>query len=133
MKYLADTDHVADYLNQRSAAKAILDPLLPDGVALSILTHSEVHAGILGSRDPKAAERVFRAFMRGVTILGINQRVSRTNARIRRDLRARKLPVDNRSIDLLIAATAITYDLTLLTRNVRDYRDIGGLKIHPMK
>lgn len=31
-------------------------------------------------------------------------------------------------IDLLIAATALHHDLTLLTRNVRDFRLVPGLK-----
>ena len=33
------------------------------------------------------------------------------------------------SIDLLIAATALEYDLPLVTKNTKDFRDIKGLKL----
>jgi predicted nucleic acid-binding protein len=36
-----------------------------------------------------------------------------------------------RALDLLIAATALTYDLELLTRNTRDFADVPGLKLVP--
>jgi predicted nucleic acid-binding protein len=32
--------------------------------------------------------------------------------------------------DLIIAATALEYGLTVVTRNVHDYRDIPGLSLH---
>jgi len=33
-------------------------------------------------------------------------------------------------MDLLIASTARTFDLTLLTRNIRHFERIPGLRIH---
>jgi len=33
--------------------------------------------------------------------------------------------------DALIAATALTHELTLLTRNVKDFRGVGGLRVRP--
>jgi len=33
-------------------------------------------------------------------------------------------------LDLFIAATALTYDHTLVTRNMDDYKDISGLKLY---
>ena len=33
-------------------------------------------------------------------------------------------------MDLLIAATAVTYDLTLLTRNTKDFQHIAGLNLY---
>ena len=38
--------------------------------------------------------------------------------------------VNSRALDLLIAATALEYDLTLVTRNTEDYGDIPGLKLY---
>jgi predicted nucleic acid-binding protein len=35
-----------------------------------------------------------------------------------------------RSLDLLIAATAITYHLTLVTRNRADYQDVADLTLY---
>ncbi|WP_198675460.1 PIN domain-containing protein [Pleomorphovibrio marinus] len=37
--------------------------------------------------------------------------------------------LDNKLPDEIIAATALTYDLTLLTRNIGDFKKIEGLKV----
>jgi tRNA(fMet)-specific endonuclease VapC len=47
--------------------------------------------------------------------------------RLRLDLRRRGIGVDN--MDLLIGATALVYDLTLVTHNTRYFRDIPGLRL----
>ena len=129
MKYLIDSDTVADWLNQQPAAVTLLTRLFPDGLAISIITHTETMEGILGGRDPDGAERVFRAFLQGVRVLGVTRAVSRRHAQLRIELRRQKRQINERALDLLIAATALTYDLTLITSNTRDYQDIPGLKL----
>ena len=131
MNYLLDTDFVSDWLNARPAAVRLFPRLLADGVAISIITHSETLEGILGGRDPLAAVRVFRTFLQGVRVLGVTRTVtvSRRHAQLRLELRRQKRQVNERALDLLIAATALTYDLTLVTSNTRDYQDIPGLKL----
>lgn len=42
MTYIVDTDWVADYLKGRAAAISLLDQLLPNGVALSVITIGEI-------------------------------------------------------------------------------------------
>ena len=45
MTYLVDTDYVADYLKGQRNVVAILEPLLPEGIAMSIITFAEVYEG----------------------------------------------------------------------------------------
>ena len=40
--------------------------------------------------------------------------------------------VKARALDLINAAIALEHDLTLVTRNVRDYQDIPGLHLYPL-
>ncbi len=42
-----------------------------------------------------------------------------------------RVPRHENSIDKQIAATALTYDLTLVTRNVRDFADTGAKLLNP--
>lgn len=42
-----------------------------------------------------------------------------------------RVPRYENSIDKQIAATALTYDLTLVTRNVRDFADMGVTLLNP--
>jgi predicted nucleic acid-binding protein len=93
------------------------------------VTFTEVYEGFYGSRDPRQAEQVFRTFLAAVTVIPYNRRVGLRTARLRAALRANKLPVDHRSLDLVIAATALEYALTLVSSNMRDYQDILGLNL----
>jgi predicted nucleic acid-binding protein len=130
MTYLIDTDRVVDYLSGRETPPGLLSTLRPDGIAISIVSYSEIYEGIYGSRDPKAAEQAFRDFLQGTAVLGVTRSVAKQNARIRSHLRGQRHPIANRALDLLIAATALAYDLSSVTRNQDDYGDIPGLKLY---
>ncbi len=110
----------------------MLEELAPQGLAISVITFIEVCEGIYRSREPLRTERVFRSFLRVVKVLEITRTVARRTAHIRGHLGQQRLPTDNRAFDLVIAATALTYDLTLITRNLRHYNDIPDLKLYPL-
>jgi predicted nucleic acid-binding protein len=57
-------------------------------------------------------------------------KVARRAATMRAGLRLQGRAVRSRSLDLLIAATALAYNLTFVTRNEADYKDISGLKLY---
>jgi tRNA(fMet)-specific endonuclease VapC len=126
MKYLVDSDWVIDYLKGRPNALSLLEGFFDEGLAISIITFAEIYEGIYYSRDPKHNEIIFRRFLRGVNVLGINRPIAREFAIIRGDLRAKGQLIGQP--DILIAATAIYHDLTLLTRNIKDYQRIPKLK-----
>jgi predicted nucleic acid-binding protein len=127
MNYLIDTDWVIDYLLGDATARTLLASLSGD-LAISIITYSEVYEGILHSPDPRRGEEGLRAFLRQVRVLPITKAVAKRNAAIRLDLRSRGKTVRLRGLDLLIAATTLTHNCTLVTRNVDDYKDITGLQ-----
>src|SRR5215207_4488789 len=89
MTYLVDTDRVAEYLKGRADAVALLTRLRTDGLAISLITFGELYDGIYGAYDPAAAERLFRQFLRRVTILTLNRTIMRRFARLRGELRRR--------------------------------------------
>jgi tRNA(fMet)-specific endonuclease VapC len=128
MTYLVDSDWVAEYLKGRATAVNLLDSLFEEDLAISIITFGEIYEGIYYGTDPQNNELVFRSFLRGVRVLGINRTIARRFALIRGKLRAEGQIIPQP--DILIAATALQYDLTLLTRNVRDFERIPDLKLH---
>ena len=129
MLYLIDTDRVIDALQGVQPIQQLIQSLLPDGIAISIITYSEVYEGIYGSRDPQKAEQGFQAFLQSIRILLITHRVARQAAETRNDLRSRRLQTNHRALDLFIASTALTYNLTLVTGNVKRFNDITGLTV----
>lgn len=129
MRYPLDTDFVIDHLTGQQDARDTLAQLLPDGVAISIITFSEIYEGIYGSRDSRAAARAFTTFLREDLVLPISRSVAKRNARLRLELRRQERPITHRALDLLIAATAREHDLILVTRNRKDYEDVADLTL----
>ena len=68
--------------------------------------------------------------LRRIRILVVSRPIAERAATIRLDLRRQKRLVNDRALDILIAATAMEHRLILVTRNVRDYSDIPGLQLH---
>jgi predicted nucleic acid-binding protein len=128
VSYLVDSDWVVDFLDGRAPAVRLLGALRADGLAISLMTYGEVYEGVLYGRDRAAAERTFRQFLRRVDVLPLTRRVLQRFARIRGDLRDRNLLIGDP--DTLIAATALHYRLTLVTRNRAHFGRIPGLAIY---
>lgn len=125
MSFLLDSDVTADYLKGLPQTVQQIQPLVQSGVGISIITYGEIYDGIAGSRDPKAAEQVFRQFLRVAVVLPLNRGIMRRFATERRILRLAGQKLDD--MDMLIASTAMYHNLTLITRNVRHFGRIQGL------
>ena len=128
MSYLVDTDRVAEWLLGRQEAVELLRALQPAGLAISLITYGEIYEGIYFGRDPARHELGFRQFLRLVAVLPLNRRIMQRFARLRGELRRAGQPIGDP--DLLIAATALQHDLTLLTRNLRHFQRIAALKLY---
>lgn len=129
MKYLVDSDLTADYLSGFTRAINVLDPLMADGLAISLVTYGEIYEGIFSGRDPNAAERTFRRWLTSIKVLPLSQPIMRRFARIRGDLRSQGQLIPDP--DIMIAATALHLHLTLVTRNRKHFSRIPGLNLHP--
>lgn len=111
--YLIDTDWIVDILHGNAHAMQTLLDLAPDGLAISLITYGELYEGAHYARDPQQALGGLRAFLRG-------QEVATPDDRDHGALRDHSGPA--------VAATALHHDLTLLTRNIRDFRLVPNLK-----
>ncbi len=107
-----------------------MNALLPDGAALSAITLGELYDGVFFGHDPARHMVGLRHFLWGVRVLDVNRQVARQFGQLRGALRrqGQLLPAP----DLLIAATALAYDLTLVTRNPRHFQRIPALHIYQL-
>lgn len=126
--YLVDSDWVVSALKGRPEAHALLTTLAPQGLAISLITYAEIYQGIYYGRDPQRHERGFLDFIRDVAVIPLNKRIMKQFARTRGDLQAKGAIVAD--FDILIAVTALHYDLILATRNIRHYQRISGLRLY---
>jgi tRNA(fMet)-specific endonuclease VapC len=130
--YLLDTDWIVDILTgQEKAIKTILE-LTASGLALSIITYGELYEGAAFARDPAPALAGLRSFLKGKTILPLTQPIMERFAQIRGSL-SRPIRQQIGDLDILIAATCLEHDLTLLTRNRKDFQQIPNLKLYQPK
>jgi tRNA(fMet)-specific endonuclease VapC len=128
MSYLIDTDWVIDHLNQIESVTARLHELAPEGLAMSVVSLGELYEGVYYSRDLEASQASLQRFLnRQLTILGIDEETCKIFGRERGRLRTIGQRIGD--MDLMIAATALQYDLTLLTNNRRHFDRIDGLRI----
>jgi predicted nucleic acid-binding protein len=128
MTYLTDATFVIDALRGQAYAAQLVPTLLADGLALSIITHMELWDGVYGNPNRQVAARRLRAFLRPITLLPFTPRVSQRTAHLRRELRRRGRPLQQRALDILVAGTALHHGLTVVTSDT-DYDDIPGLRL----
>jgi predicted nucleic acid-binding protein len=131
--YLLDTNVISETRKSRadSGVIAFLSAAETAGLFLSVLTLGELRKGVAAKyrSDPGAADQL-GAWVDGIETI-FADRVLPIDAAIARrwgELSAnRSVPV----IDTLIAATAISHGLTLVTRNVRDVESTGVPLVNP--
>ena len=128
--YLLDSDWLIDYLGGLPDAAELVGPLADVGLAFSVVTYMEAFEGTLRQPDPAAAQARLRSGLRPFRPIPVTDDIAIRCARIRHDLRTRGRRIRDRALDLLIAATALEYGLTLVTRNVGDFNDIPGLQLY---
>jgi toxin FitB len=131
--YLLDTNLISETRKIRADAgvMAFLAAADAAGLFLSVLTLGELRKGVEAKRrtDPATADRL-GAWVDGIETTFADRvlPVDAPAARLWGELSAgRILPV----IDTLIAATAITRGLTLVTRNTRDVAGTGVPVLDP--
>lgn len=128
MRSLVDTDIVIDALTRARNAADLLDRLSDDGLAISIVSVGELYDGTHRSADSTAAAADIHDFLAGYTVLNLSDPIVWEFGRLRALLRhqGRLIP----DLDLLIAATALVHDLTLVTRNRRRFARIPALRLY---
>jgi tRNA(fMet)-specific endonuclease VapC len=104
-----------------------LEELQEAGLTLSVISLAELYEGIYYSRDPEANEQALNNFLRGVTVIGIDEGICRIFGRERGRLRVAGQMIGDS--DLLIGATALHHHLTLLTNNRCHFELIDGLPL----
>jgi tRNA(fMet)-specific endonuclease VapC len=121
---------VIDHLADVPPASAMLEPLTAAGIAISIVTYMGAFQGVARSPHPEEAHDKFQAFMESVLILPFSFAVAERCARLRETLKSQNKRVNSRALDLIIAATALEYGLTLVTKNTDDFKDIPDLTLY---
>ena len=129
--YLIDTDWIIHYLNGQKEIVKRLVSLRKEGLAISVISLAELYEGVYYSTNPEGDKKALDDFLTGVSILGLEDEICKIFGKERGKLRKLKIVIGD--FDLLIAATCLCYNLTLLTNNIRHFRMVEGLNIVSIK
>ncbi len=122
VKYLWDTNTAIYYLQQQfplNAEQFIDDLLKTELPVISAITEIELLCWKTANENDL---QLLHSFINDAVVIELEQPIKTKTAEIRK-LHSIKLP------DAIIAATAIVYDLILVTRNTGDFKKISGIKI----
>jgi predicted nucleic acid-binding protein len=118
-QYLIDTNVIIDYLGKNLPDKGMdfMNSIIDAIPNVSVITKIEV----LGFNAPDGHYQMLTNFMNDSTVFDLTNNIVEACILIRKNHKT-KLP------DAIIAATALVYELSLITRNIKDFENITGLK-----
>lgn len=106
---------------------SVLNTMRPEGLAISVITYGEVTEGVLYSNQRAVNQQRWRDFVAGFDIIDVTLEIAEIWADIRGTLRQeRNIVPDN---DLLIASTALRFGMDVVTRNIRHFGRVAGLRV----
>ena len=120
IRYLWDTNTAIYYLQQQfpPLAEKFMDDLLTEAPpCISAITEIEL---LCWKAATEKDTEVLHNFINDCLVLELERPIKLRTADIRKQLKI-KLP------DAIIAATALVYGLTLISRNTKDFEHISGL------
>ncbi len=126
MSFLLDTDTCSYHLRR------------PSGLTHRFVQHSgrlfipttglgELYAWAYRRADPATLAAVNRFLQFEVAVLDFDGRCAEQFGKLRGSLRRQGLSVP--TVDLMISSVALVHDLTLVSHNVKDYRNVPNLRM----
>jgi tRNA(fMet)-specific endonuclease VapC len=124
--YLLDTDIVIYSLKGHSTVKKNLERNLHAALKISIVTLMELYYGAYKSQKVASNIGKIKRIEDAVEIIALGRESAEIYAMLKADLEKAGIPLDD--FDLILAACALSYDLVLVTNNVKHFQRIQGLK-----
>ena len=124
---LLDTDHCIFFVRGQPKVVAAFAAHVADEPAISIITLGELYFGVLRSARKSENLQKVDEFINRVATVELDRVTMLKFAEIKADLFARGLPLEDP--DLLIAASALTRGVPLVTHNAAHFARISGLSL----
>ncbi len=102
------------------------ESLEPDSLYISEITLAELKFGVTNSKLPRRNQKALDNFLTGIQILPIFDALD-VYAHEKARLRKIGQPIDD--FDLLIGASAVANELTLVTNNEKHFKSLTGIKL----
>lgn len=126
MTYLLDTNAMTAWAKKDAHFIARIKTSVPSDLRISVMTEHELRYGI--ACNPNLRLRpVLERMLTMLQKVMVDSDIAANAALVRADLRRQGQPIG--PYDLLIAATALTHHLTVVTHNTREFSRVAGLRL----
>ena len=123
--YLIDTDICIQFMRNE---KKVVDFLIGlNNINISIVTLSELFFEIYNSKNIEKHKKTLNDFLTNVSVLNVDFFIANTFGKIKAKLKKKGTFIED--FDIINGAFALTYNLTLVTRNIKHYEKIERIKI----
>jgi predicted nucleic acid-binding protein len=137
LKYLLDTCAISELVKNRPHKRVVkwIEECNEDNIFLSVLTIGEIQKGITKLEDKRRKVKIQKWLDSDLKarfadrILPISEDVALTWGVLEGEAELKGRPIP--AIDALIGATALTYNLTVVTRNIEDIIPTGARILNP--
>jgi tRNA(fMet)-specific endonuclease VapC len=128
MRYLLDTN-ICIYLIKQKPPKVLarFQTLALSDVGISSITVAELEYGICKSQQQEKNRSALMQFLIPLEIVSFDSTAATLYGSIRSDLESRGLVIG--SMDMLIAAHALSLGVTLVSNNLREFSRIANLPL----
>jgi len=127
MKYCLDTNTLIYFFKgQGNVSKRLLDTP-PGEIAIPAIVVFELEVGIGKSTYPRKRMAQLHEITSMVNVISFGRTETKSAAAIRVKLEKKGIPIG--PYDILIAASAMANNLTLVTNNKKEFERIDGLKV----
>jgi len=128
MKYLLDTNACIRILKGDSPKMLVhIKQAAKEEICISTVVRFELFYGIYKSKNTESNIKNLNIFLQSVNTLYFDEHASQEAGRVRFALEESGTPIG--PYDLLIGATALAYDCTLITHNTKEFSRIKNLRI----
>lgn len=100
---------------------------IPNGLCISAVTLAELKHGVEKSIKPERNELALAQLLSALTVIPFDDLAAIEYGKICAYLQKKGTPIG--TMDMLIAATAISADMTLVTNNTREFERIPNLSL----
>jgi tRNA(fMet)-specific endonuclease VapC len=128
MKWMLDTNICIDIIKERP--RSVLDRFQGHAIGdigVSVVTLAELEYGVSASSRPAKNREALDQFVSPLQVASFDRDATATYGRLRAALEKKGQMIG--SMDLLIAAHAVSLDVRLVTHNSREFGRVPGLKI----
>ena len=125
--FLLDTDTLIYSLKGNDAVVRNLATHQRDPLKVSVITTMELYYGAYKSEKAAANLAKVRRIENAFDILSVDFSIAETFGMLKSALESQGTPLDD--FDLVIAASALAHNLTLVTNNEKHFRRVEGLRL----